>query len=240
MATDPFGRALLDHYHERREEPLRQRDGETVLEHPIEQFYFGEYSGDSPLGELLEATLSGPLLDMGAGAGRHALYFQSQFETVAIEVSESLVSLMESRGVDDARQADMFALTDHFERNRFESALAYGTQIGLARSMDGLTAFLNDLSHVIRPTGTAVLDCYDPTITATTELLGYRSDETPGLGFRVMTFEYEGTVGQTLLFRLFSPERLREATDGTPWTVSEIRESPCDDTGHYLAVLERE
>lgn len=236
MAVDPFGRAVRDHFHGEREEPLIQRDGGLTLEHPIEQFYFSEYTGNGEGAEWVESWISGPLLDLGAGAGRHALYYQEQFETVAIEVSENLVALMDERGVENAEQADMFALREHFARDRFQFALAHGTQAGLARSMDGLGQFLGDLAYVTQPDGTAVLDFYDPEGEGVSELLGYRSDTTPGLAFRVMTFEYEGAVGETLLFRLFSPERLREATIGTSWEVDDIRYAS-DNDYHYRVAL---
>jgi SAM-dependent methyltransferase len=230
MATDPFGRALRDHYHGERTEPLIQRDGEETLEHPIEEFYFG---GDGELSEWLAQRLDGPLLDMGAGSGTHALFFQERAETVAIEMSEQLVALLRERGVEDARQGDMFSLREQFDRNRFGSALAYGTQVGLAGSMQGLREFLGDLAYVTGPDGRAVIDSYDPTRESTADLLGYRADPTPGLASRVMAFEYEGDHGEILLFRLFSPDRLREATVGTAWTVETIK----TDGSHYLAEL---
>ncbi len=106
--------------------------------------------------------MDGSLLDMGAGAGRDALYYQERFETVAIEVSERLVEVMRDRGVNDARLADMFALRDHFDRDRFRSAHAIGTQVGLAGSMAGVRQFLDDLAFVTTPDATAVLDNYAP------------------------------------------------------------------------------
>lgn len=236
MAADPFGRAVRDHYHDERDEPLIQRDGETELEHPIEQFYFSDYTGEGDGPEWLDSHIAGPLLDLGAGSGRHALHFQERFETVAIEVSENLVALMDERGVEDAREADMFALRDHFERDRFQAALAHGTQAGLSQSMDGLRQFLGGLAYVTEPDGTAVLDFYDPEGDGASELLGFRPDPTPGLAFRVMTFEYEGDVGETLLFRLFSPERLRAATIGTSWEVEDIRYAS-DNDYHYRVAL---
>ena len=236
---DPFGRAIRDFHHGEQSEPLYQRDGETVLEHPIERFYFEPFDFDSEAGEWLESQLEGPLLDMGAGAGRHALYFQEQFETVPIEQSAHLVEVLRERGVEDARKADMFALREEFERDRFHSALSRGTQLGLVGSMAGLRKFLGDLAYVTTPDATAVLDGYDPTRPRTAELLGYRSDPAPGLASRVMQFEYEDDVGETLLFRLFSPDRLREAAIGTGWEVAEIRPMPPEEPNQWWAVLEK-
>lgn len=237
MTTDPFGRALRDHHRGDQDDPLIQRDGDEELKHPIERFYFGTFTAENEAGKWLAARLNGPLLDMGAGVGRHTLYFQEQFETVAIDVSEYLVETMRERGVANPKRADMFALRDTFERDRFRSVLAHGTQLGLVGSMQGLRRFLGDLAFVTTPDAIAVLDCYDPEREGTTNLLGYRADPTPGLAYRVMHFTYEGEVSETLLFRLFSPERLREAAVGTGWEVTEIRRPSGESAHHYDTVL---
>lgn len=237
--TDPFGRALLDHARGEQAEPLYQSDGPERREHPVEEFYFGERDPDDETTAFLERWLDGPLVDLGAGVGRDALYFQRQFETVAVEVSPSLVTAMEERGVEQAVRGDMFALTERFERDRFASAHALGTQLGLAMSLDGLRSFLIDLAFVTEPGATAVLDSYDPTREAASDLLGYRRDPTPGLAARVMQFTYEGERAPTLLFRLFSPDRLREACVPTPWTVETVRPARSSDSCHYRAALSK-
>jgi hypothetical protein len=143
---------------------------------------------------------------------------------------------MDERGVRDARHVNMFALREVFERDRFRSALAFGTQVRLTGSMQGLREFLGDLAHVTTPDGTALLHGYDPDRKATAEILGYRTDPTPGLAFQVYHTEYEGEH-ETLLFRLFSPDRLREAAGGTGWEVADVRYgSECT----YTAALTKE
>lgn len=71
------------------------------------------------------------------------------------------------------------------------------------------------------------------------DLIGFRPDPAPGLASRVMHFEYDGTVGETLMFRQVSPDRLREATLGTQWTVTGIEE-PTEPGNAYQAILEKE
>lgn len=232
---DPFGRAIRDHHLGERDEPLVDRDGDETRDHAIERWYFGEFDGD----EWLESYLDGPLLDMGAGVGRDTLYFQELFETVAIEVSEHLVTTMRERGVEDARRADMFALPESFERDRFRSAYARGTQVQLAGSMAGVREFLSDLARVTTPDATAVFDGYAPELDATEEVFAYREDPAPGLAWRVYHEVYEGEVGETLVFRLFSGDRLREATVGTPWEVAEVRYPGSDEPTQWVAALEK-
>lgn len=235
MGSDPFGRAIRDHYLGERTEPLVDRDGDRTREHRIEEWYFGEYQAD----EWLESWLDGPLVDLGAGVGRDTLFFQERFEAVAIEVSEHLVETMGDRGVEDARLADMFALREHFERDRFRSALAYGTQVGLAGSLAGVRQFLGDLAHVTTPDATAVLHNYAPEKPATREVFAYRQDPAPGLAYRVFHCEYEGDVGSTLLFRLFGADRLREAAAGTPWTVADVNYGPDAAPNQWRIALEK-
>jgi SAM-dependent methyltransferase len=220
---DPLGHAIRDHYHGEQDEPLIDRDGTEIREQPIEDFYFGEFDPESDAGEWDASWLEGPLLDIGAGAGRDTLYFQEQFEAVAIEISEYLVETMRDRGVRDARHADMFALREHFARDRFQSTFAFGTQVGLTGSMHGLRTFLGDLAFVTTADGTALLHGYDPEKEATAEIIGYRTDPTPGLAYRVYHTEYKDER-ETLFFRLFSPDRLREAAVGTGWEVAEVRD----------------
>ncbi len=238
--TDAFGRAIRDHHRGERTEPLLHRDGCETVEHPIESYYFADFDPSTGLHEWLSSWLQGPLVDLGAGTGRHALHFQRRFETVAIEPSPALVETMRERGVDDAREGDMFALRETFARDRFRSALSNGTQLGLAGSMRGLSAFLGDLAYVTTPDATAVVDCYDPDHPATADLIGYRHDPTPGLAHRVMYFEYDGDRDPIYQLRLFSPDRLREAAIGTGWTVADVVRGDDGNAYHYRAALLKE
>jgi SAM-dependent methyltransferase len=231
--ADPFGRAIRDHHEGERSEPLWQVDGEEALAHPIESFYVEPRDPDGETTRWLESRLAGPLLDVGAGVGRDALYFGERMETVALEVSEHLVAVMDDRGVRDARHGDMFDLPATVERGRFRSVRAAGTQLGLVRSRGRLRAFLDDLARVTTPDATAILDNYDPD-RIDDDMLGYRPVPDDGLAFRTFHFEYEGDRGRTLLFRLFSPDRLRAACTDTDWRVREVRYF---DERRYDAVL---
>lgn len=244
-----FGSALRDHYLGERSSPLLARDGMETREHPIEEFYFEAVDPADGRTRWLERHLEGPLVDLGAGVGRDTLYFQGQFETVAIEITPELVETMADRGVETPVHGDMFALeetvtaaesggsggSDAF--GAFESAIAIGTQVGLAGSVDGLRSFLGDLASVTTPNATLVLDGYDPDADGTADLLGFRADPAPGLATRAFWFEYEGLVDPVLVFRLFAPDRLRAATIGTPWEVTAVRYPESE--YYYVAALRR-
>jgi hypothetical protein len=92
---------------------------------------------------------------------------------------------------------------------------------------------------VTTPEATAVIDSYDPTLAATTETFGYREDSAPGLAYRIYHCEYERWVGETLLFRVFSPDQLREATIGTGWRVANVRGHPPEEPVQFRAALSK-
>ena len=236
MELDPFGRAIRDHHRGERTHPLVDRDGGATREHPIERFYFEPVADDPDLG-WVESWLSGPLLETGAGAGRHALYFQECVETVATDVSRDLVAVMDDRGVDDARRANMFSLRDTFDDDRFRSVFARGTQACLADSAARLRRFLADLAAVTTADGTAVIDGFDPGHERAPELFGHRPDPEAGVARRVYHQAYEGEVGKTLSFRLFGPDRLRAAADAG-WHVADVRRGD-PRTPHYQAALSK-
>lgn len=214
--SDPFTQALHDFHFNEMQGPLLYRRGEETEEVNID-FYFESIDGD---GSWLESWIDGPLLDLGAGAGRHSLYFQNQFETVAIEQNDKLVEILRDRGVTDARQADVFGLPGVFESNRFQSAIALGTQVGLSRSVEGLKQFLNDLSTVTTRDATAVIDGFDPEHPKTKTKLDYYEDAPEGLAYRVLQMEYDGSLGKPWLYRLFTPDRMREVISDTEWEVA--------------------
>lgn len=220
--SDPFAQALHDFHFDEMQGPLLYRRGEETQEVGIE-FYFDEATAD---GSWLESWLDGPLLDMGAGVGRHSLYFQDQFETVAIEQNEMLVEVLRDRGVTDARRVNMFTLSDAFEANTFRSAIAFGTQVGLSRSMQGFRQFLDNLAYVTTPDATAVIDGFDPEHEKTKEKLDYYDDPSKGLAYRLLQMEYDGILGEPWLYRLFTPDRIREATTDTEWEVCKVKYGP--------------
>lgn len=216
---EPFAQAFHDYQFDEMNGPLLYRRGNQSKEANIE-VYFDKFEGK---GSWLASHLNGPLLDMGAGAGRHSLYFQDQYETIAIEKTETLIEVLRDRGVTDARQADMFNLPKEFGESRFKSAIALGTQACLSRSRKGLNQFLKDLAYVTTENATAVIDGYDPTHEDTKEILDYYKDPSNGLAYRLLQMEYREILGDIWLYRLFTPDRIREATTSTNWTVAEVR-----------------
>jgi SAM-dependent methyltransferase len=246
-ATDALGTAMYDF--QRHGELLGEcvyRDGEDVQDGTVEGHYFTpreDWHEDTV--ELLE-TLEEPVVDVGCGAGQHSVWLQDHgVEVVAFDVSLGAVAAARDRGVEDARVLDVFEMTDEFPRDRFRSALVNGTQACLAGSLAGVSALLADLARVTDEDGIAVVDSYVPQ-DLEPDFFGYRPDPRRGICHRTMHFEYEREtgesdgeterlVGRTLQFLLFDPDRLVEATIGTPWELERV----IPRTAFYKAILRK-
>ncbi len=224
----------------------RYVDGAARTDGRIEEHYFSSPADWSNSWKSLLDSLDGPVLDLGCGAGQHALYLQDDREVVAVDVSPGAVEAARDGGVDDVRVTDMFALD--FPRNRFRSVLLNGTQLGLAGSFAGVRAFLSDLATVTDESGVAVVDNYDPTRLDSESFFGHRPDPRRGVARRAFHVEYHRSendrgdetvreVGRTLSFLLFSSERLVDATVGTRWRVAGVLRDI--DEAYYRAVLEK-
>ncbi|MFC4540874.1 class I SAM-dependent methyltransferase [Halosolutus amylolyticus] len=244
--ADPLGRAMLAF---QRGAPgrLRYRDGADTQDGRVEEFYFEppkEWDDDwvALLSRLADRE---PTLDIGCGAGQHALWWQERdVDVTAIDASPGAVAAASERGVENPLEMDMFDLA--FDRDRFGAVLCVGTQLGLGGSLAGISDLLAEFARVTDGGALAVVDNYDPT-RLDDDFFGYRPDPRPGIAHRCFHFEFEREatdgdgssdreIGPTLHFLLCSPDRLAEATIGTPW---EVRSVHRDDGAYYRAVLDK-
>ncbi|KZN25006.1 methyltransferase type 11 [Haladaptatus sp. R4] len=238
MDSDPLGRAILDYERGGLRGDCLYRDGAETWDGHVYENYFRPREEWSDSWKNLLDSLPCPVVDIGCGSGQHAEFLQERGEVVAIDVSPTAVEATRERGVEDARVMDMFELT--FPPNRFRSVLLNGTQLGLTGSLAGARQLLSDIARITEEDGVAVVDNYDPTNCGPDDVFGYRPDPRRGIAHRTFHFEYERDgereVGRSLHFVLFSPDRLRDVTVGTPWRVAEVR--PGD--GYYKAVLRKD
>lgn len=136
----PLGRALLDfHQGATRAEFTVHSDLWQDEPTPVADYYRPDHLR---LPEIERDALSccrGRVLDLGAGAGRHALELQRRGLTVtAVDVAQEAVEIMRERGVVDARCGDLAAVAGE----RFDTILLLMHGIGLVGTLEGLDEFL--------------------------------------------------------------------------------------------------
>lgn len=179
-SEDAFGAALLD-YLEGRDVPelvLETDDGWTgPAMHP--EWFFRSFDRwewwDRRLLPLVE---HGPVLDLGAGAGRASLYLHERgLPVTAVDASPGAVEVCRRRGVADVRLGDA---NDPPADQRWAGVLLLCGNLGLGGSWEGNRRLLSRLAELAAPGAVLVGDSVTPDGPARVVLrIRYRNLVTP-------------------------------------------------------------
>lgn len=156
--NDVLGQAISDYYHKQPVGKLWIHNKYGKKEEMPLATYFrsAEEMPDLELNALQNCT--GKVLDIGAGAGSHALELQDKgFDVTALEISEKAVEVMKLRGVGKIVQQDIFT----FETGRFDTLLLLMNGIGLTGNTSRLKQFLQHAKSLLQPSGQLIFDSSD-------------------------------------------------------------------------------
>ncbi len=155
----PLGAALLAFHRGRSSAVLRVDSDAFATEKVSAAAYYRPDSFDLPALELEALSrCRGHVLDVGAGAGRHALELQARgLEVTALDIDPAAVQIMAERGVRDARRGEIASL----EGKMFDTVLLLMNGIGVAGDTSGLDHWLGSLSRMLAPGGQVVCDSAD-------------------------------------------------------------------------------
>jgi hypothetical protein len=200
---DAWGRALLDYAdgHDVATPELETDAGDVALAMHPEWFFRDFEAWDWWDRELLPRVTSGPVLDLGAGAGRASLYVQDRgMEATAVESSPGAAEVCRRRGVKDVRVAD---LNEPPSDRRWQTILLLCGNLGLGGSYEGTRRLLQRLSDVSADDAVVVGDTVTPT-------------GTPEIGLRI---RYRDTV--TPWWRQYNIpyDEMADLVDGTGWMI---------------------
>ena len=236
--ADAFGKAL-EGYLNGNPSPYFVRRDDDYLEPCDLAVYFTDYSKWHDFEKKILKYVQGRILDLGAGAGRHSLYFQNKgFEVYAIDISPGAVEVMRKRGVKNVHLMDLRKL--NFPENYFDSVLMMFNNFGLAGSIEGTKKLLKVLSKISKPRGRIITTIRNPYQTDKPGHLAYhehnRKSGKPA-GLIRMRIEYKGEVGNWFDLLMVSAEELEELIQDTGWKILRIIEGQ---DGMYGVVLEKQ
>jgi SAM-dependent methyltransferase len=178
-------------------------------------------------------TVGGPVLDLGAGAGRVSLYLQGRgLEVTAVDNSPGAIEVCKQRGVADARLQDF---GDELPNDKsWQTVLLLCGNFGLAGSWEGTRLMLSQLHDNCADGAVILADTFDPTLMADTDVQDYQKR-------MIAEGEYVGNVTLRFLYgEIESPwwgltnvliEDVPRIIEGTGWLLEDHHISGMD---HYL------
>lgn len=230
-AAEPLAAALADHHRTGRPRRVHATRADGVRFEIETEEYF---SLDGTLAELDALALErcrGRVLDVGAGAGRHALALQAMGrEVVAIDVSPICVALCAERGVRDARQLDVMTLDSDRILGRFDTVLFGMQTIGVAGGVASLGRLLTRLRSSLAPGAQVLVDS-----SALREAWdGDEADDSATRGEIVLSMRYQGWRGEPFPWVYLAEADLLEVAKGAGFEMETLRRV---ESGEYLAVI---
>lgn len=155
---DILGQAIHNYYHKKTAYKLWINNQYGPKEEmPIETYFRDE--DDMPDIEWLALNeCRGEVLDIGAGAGSHALVLQERgFDVTALEISAFAVEVMQARGVKKVITADIF----EFQQQKYDTLLLLMNGIGLTGTLTTLKTFLQHAKLLLNKGGQLIFDSSD-------------------------------------------------------------------------------
>ncbi|HTU61700.1 MAG TPA: class I SAM-dependent methyltransferase [Polyangiales bacterium] len=226
-AYNPHGAALLDCYRGKADAMLTVHQEGERDDVPAAFWLRTELD---PL-ELLGLDLCrGRVLDLGAGAGVHALELQRRgMEVTAVDIASECVEIMRDRGVQSAYALDMFEL-DHGE---FDTIIALCNGLDKVGRLEDLPRFLDRARSLLAPGGQLIADSFDLRVGASAgRLAALTRKHVSGryFGELDLRFEYNGESGAPFSALHVDYTTLTHIAKQVGWTCELIQQ--CG--GHYL------
>ena len=148
----------------------------------------------------------GKVLDIGAGAGCHALILQKEgIDVTAVELSKEAAATMRLRGVQKVKNVDILKFKDE----KFDTLLLLMNGIGIAGTLPALVKFLNHLKTLLNPGGTILAESSDLLYSAEEEEIDAALNAEEYYGEVDYLLEYEGNYGKPFKWLFIDFETLK-------------------------------
>jgi SAM-dependent methyltransferase len=235
---DAFGQELWAYFKGQNICEIIERDDGYFSAHQSPKIYFSEYPDWPIIEQKAMSFVKGRVLDIGCGAGRHALYLQQKgFSVVGVDSSSLAVKVCKLRGLKKARVMPLENLS--FKPNTFSTILMLGGNFGLMGNPKKARRLLKKLQRITTENAINIAETRDPYKTDNPLHLEYhRLNRSRGKlsGQTRIRVRFEKTVTKRIEYLMVSKEEMKQLINGTGWKISRFIDS---ENSGYVAVLEK-
>lgn len=158
MQHDIFGKAISDYYHGKKEIAIKVLSSDFDDDEIPVPYLFRTFK-EMPIIEQKALNLSkGNVLDVGCGAGSHALYLQNlkELNVTAIDTSAGAIEICKEQGVKNA------SATNFYEHSgAYDTILLLMNGSGIVGTLNNFSSFFSHLKTLLTVNGQVLIDSSD-------------------------------------------------------------------------------
>jgi SAM-dependent methyltransferase len=160
MANDILGSAIESYFLSKDDTPVRVFINKNEEPEMYPSIFFRHYRNMLKYEKIALKESRGKVLDLGCGAGCHALYLQGKgLDVTAVEISKKSVKVAQKRGVENVINEDWRNLS----LKNFDTVLVLMNGMGLAESPTELKIMFRKLKSFLSKSGAILIDSTDVT-----------------------------------------------------------------------------
>lgn len=157
--NDAYGKGLLSYLNGNKKTKYTVMSDVAATERWPISLFFRDYEEMPPLEKIALNACSGRVLDIGAGAGSHALWLQNRgIDVTALDLSEGATEAMRRRGVKQIIKNDFF----HYDTDQpYDTLLLLMNGIGIVERVERLPLFFEKAAGLLKKGGKVIVDSSD-------------------------------------------------------------------------------
>lgn len=157
---DLFGKTMFDFFNGNNPQPIFTATSISDMDEMDIAYMFRDYRLMPKLERKALDLCRGTVLDIGCGAGSHALYLQNdrKLKVIPIDISPNAIKTCLARGVQSAVVEDFY----NYESNQlFDTLLLLMNGTGICGSLKSLNVFLQKIKSLLAVNGQVLIDSTD-------------------------------------------------------------------------------
>jgi SAM-dependent methyltransferase len=195
---DLFGKAILDFQTNNSPEDLVTETNISEADEMSVAYLFRNFNEMPKLEKKALQLAKGKILDVGCGAGSHALYLEQKgFDVTAIDISENAVKACGLRGLKNVRIQNILDL----DKQKFDTILLLMNGTGIFGTLSETSKYIQKLKSLLNPNGQILIDSSD---------IIYMFDEDEDGSYSVPADGYYGELTFTISYK-------NETEETFPW-----------------------